>query len=149
MPRIEPEPIDLDEVVESVLALYQGVSGIDWQVELDPSVGSVSMDPHQMRRALINLIDNAVAAMNKQGTIRVSTRAVGVNGSVRLEIADSGPGIDPDDRDKMFAPYFSTKKRGTGLGLAIVHKVVTDHRGTIRVEDNEPRGARFVIELPG
>ena len=68
--------------------------------------------------------------------------------SVTISIGDTGPGIPPDDRDKMFAPYFSTKKRGTGIGLAIVHKVITDHRGTIRVEDNAPRGARFVIEIP-
>ena len=68
--------------------------------------------------------------------------------TLRIEVSDSGPGIPPGDRDKMFSPYFSTKKRGTGLGLAIVHKVVTDHHGTIRVEPNEPQGARFVIEIP-
>jgi two-component system nitrogen regulation sensor histidine kinase NtrY len=101
-----------------------------------------------MRRALINLIDNAVAAIEERGAIRIDTRPGTRDGSLHIEITDDGPGIPPGDRDKMFEPYFSTKKRGTGLGLAIVHKVVTDHRGTIRVEDNSPRGAKFVIEIP-
>jgi two-component system nitrogen regulation sensor histidine kinase NtrY len=105
------------------------------------------LDPEQMRRVLINLIDNAVAAMAGEGTIRIVARAAG-DGRLRIEIADSGPGIPRDDRDKMFSPYFSTKKKGTGLGLAIVHKVISDHQGTIQVEENEPHGARFVIEIP-
>ena len=71
-----------------------------------------------------------------------------MSGAVRLEVADDGPGIRPEDRDRLFLPYFSTKRKGTGLGLAIVHRIVSDHRGRIRVEDNQPRGARFVIELP-
>ena len=148
MPQIDPKPVELAGVIDSVLSLYKGLPGIEWQVELDRSMGPVSVDAQQMRRVLINLIDNAVAAMNEQGMIRIRTRTLGGDGSVRIEVVDSGPGIPPEDRDKMFAPYFSTKKRGTGIGLAIVHKVITDHRGTIRVEDNTPRGARFVIELP-
>jgi two-component system nitrogen regulation sensor histidine kinase NtrY len=148
MPEVTTEAVEFAQVVEGVLALYKGVSGVEWDVDLDPRVGSVRVDARQMRRALINLIDNAVGAVNGKGTIRVATRPAGVPGSLRLEVADSGPGIPAEDRDKMFTPYFSTKKRGTGLGLAIVHKVVTDHRGTIRVEDNRPRGARFVIEIP-
>ncbi len=148
MPQIDPKPVQLVGVIESVLALYKGLSGIEWQVELDREMGPVSVDAQQMRRVLINLIDNAVAAMNEQGTICIRARALGGEESVRIEVVDSGPGIPPGDRDKMFAPYFSTKKRGTGIGLAIVHKVITDHRGTIRVEDNLPHGARFVIEIP-
>jgi two-component system nitrogen regulation sensor histidine kinase NtrY len=148
MPQIDPKPVELVGVIESVLSLYKGLSGIEWQVELDREMGLVTVDAQQMRRVLINLIDNAVAAMNERGSIRISARTLGGDGSVRIEIVDSGPGIPPADRDKMFAPYFSTKKRGTGIGLAIVHKVITDHRGTIRVEDNAPRGARFVIEIP-
>jgi two-component system nitrogen regulation sensor histidine kinase NtrY len=107
----------------------------------------VSLDPQQIRRALINLIDNAVAAQEGRGTIGVEAR-LSQDHTLRIEVADDGPGIPRDDRDRLFVPYFSTKRRGTGLGLAIVHKVVTEHRGTIRVEDNEPRGARFVIEIP-
>jgi len=149
MPEVSPKPVEFSEVVDSALALYRGVPGVKWELDNDPEVGIVKVDSEQMRRALINLIDNAVSAMNGEGTIRISTRPHGGPGTLHLEIADSGPGIPPGDRDKMFAPYFSTKGRGTGLGLAIVHKVVTDHRGTIRIEDNQPRGARFVIEIPG
>jgi two-component system nitrogen regulation sensor histidine kinase NtrY len=149
MPEVSPEPVEFSEVVDSALALYRGLPGVRWELDTDPGVGVVEVDPEQMRRALINLIDNAVSAMNGEGTIRISTRPHGGPGTLHLEVADSGPGIPPGDRDKMFAPYFSTKGRGTGLGLAIVHRVVTDHRGTIRIEDNQPRGARFVIEIPG
>ena len=147
MPEVAPQLVAFNEVVESVLALYKGLTEIRWEVNLDPEIGRSLMDPQQMRRVLINLIDNAVAAMNGQGTIGIGARAAADN-VIRIEVADSGPGIPPSDRDKMFEPYFSTKHRGTGLGLAIVHKVVTDHRGTIRVENNEPHGARFVIEIP-
>jgi two-component system nitrogen regulation sensor histidine kinase NtrY len=148
MPEVKPHPVDFRAVVDSVLALYSGMPGVSWELHTDPGLGAVVVDAEQMRRALINLIDNAVAAMNGQGTIRISVRPHAGPGSLRVEVSDSGPGIPPGDRDKMFAPYFSTKRRGTGLGLAIVHRVVTDHHGTIRVEDNEPRGARFVIEIP-
>jgi two-component system nitrogen regulation sensor histidine kinase NtrY len=147
MPEISPRVVDFKEVVESVLALYEGLPSMNWDVEIDDRIGRVLLDPEQMRRVLINLIDNSMAAMNGDGTIRIRAEASG-GGTLRLELADTGPGIPPADRDRMFIPYFSTKPRGTGLGLAIVHKVVTDHRGTIRVEDADPHGARFVIELP-
>jgi len=147
MPEIELSSVEFATVVESVLSLYRGLPGIEWKVEQDESIGRVRVDAQQMRRVLINLTDNAIAATSGKGTVRITTRALGKD-ALRVEIADSGPGIRPGDRDKMFAPYFSTKKRGTGLGLAIVHKIVTDHLGTIRVEDNQPRGARFVIEIP-
>jgi two-component system nitrogen regulation sensor histidine kinase NtrY len=149
MPRVSPKPVLFREVVESVLALYSGLSQIRWDVDVDPELGSVKVDAQQMRRALINLIDNAVGAVGGSGEIAISAGVDRESGRLHIEISDSGPGIQPEDRDKMFVPYFSTKKRGTGLGLTIVHKVVTDHGGTIRVEDNEPSGARFVIELPG
>jgi two-component system nitrogen regulation sensor histidine kinase NtrY len=147
MPEIEPRPVELCQVVESVLALYQGVGEIDWQLDLDRRIGIVRVDAEQIRRVLVNLIDNAISAVEGRGSIRVSARPAGDRG-VRIEVADSGPGIAREDRDKMFAPYYSTKPRGSGLGLAIVHKVITEHRGTIRIEDNQPHGARFVIDLP-
>jgi len=148
MPEMAAEPVDFGEVVRSVLALYQGQPGIRWEVDAASDAGMVSVDAAQMRRVLINLIDNSIAAMNGRGTIRISAGAPGGPGSLHIEVADTGPGIPPADRDRMFAPYFSTKRRGTGLGLAIVHRVVTDHRGTIRVEENSPQGARFVIDIP-
>jgi two-component system nitrogen regulation sensor histidine kinase NtrY len=148
MPEVNVEPVAFDKVVDSVLALYQGHAGIRWEIDAEPGLGEVRVDPEQMRRALINLIDNAIAAMGGQGTIRIATRAHAGPGSLRLEVADTGPGIPPADRARLFEPSFSTKRRGTGLGLAIVHRVVTEHHGTIRVEDNVPMGARFVIEIP-
>lgn len=148
MPEMALDAVRFEEVVGSVLALYQGLSDIRWEIELGSDVGTVRIDAEQMRRVLINLIDNAIAAMGGRGSIRIATRSPAGPGSLRVEVADTGPGIPREDRGKLFVPYFSTKRRGTGLGLAIVHRVVTDHRGSIRVEDNEPRGARFVIEIP-
>ncbi len=148
MPEVTPELVEFQHVVDSVLALYQGHPGVRWEVQTDPRLGVVRVDPEQMRRALINLIENALAAIEGAGTVRIATSAPAGPGSLRIEVSDSGPGIPVGDRDKLFLPYFSTKRKGTGLGLAIVHRVVTDHRGTIRVEDNPPRGARFVIEIP-
>jgi two-component system nitrogen regulation sensor histidine kinase NtrY len=148
LPEIRPRPTPAREVVDSVLGLYLGQSDIDWEVDIEPGLGTVMVDAEQMRRVLINLIDNGLSAMNGRGRMRVSARRYSGPGSLRIEVADSGPGIPVEDREKMFAPYFSTKPKGSGLGLAIVHRVVTDHRGTIRVEDNQPQGARFVIEIP-
>lgn len=148
MPELAPQPVDFRAVVESVLALYRGHAGIQWEVQSDPDMGLVRVDAEQMRRALINLVDNSLAAMGGSGKVQIATSAPFGPGSLRIEVADSGPGIAPADRDKLFLPFFSTKRKGTGLGLAIVHRVVTDHRGSIRVEDNVPRGARFVIDIP-
>lgn len=148
MPEVAPREADVGELVETVLALYKGLPSVRWEVDVDPAVGEFRLDPDQIRRVMINLIDNAVTAMGRKGTIGIRVRPAGGDGRLRIEVSDSGPGIPPEDRDKMFSPYFSTKKRGTGLGLAIVHKVVTDHFGTIRVEPNDPSGATFVIEIP-
>jgi two-component system nitrogen regulation sensor histidine kinase NtrY len=99
------------------------------------------------------LLDNAVAACRMvpngtPGRIEVTTRYLRSLGIARLEVADTGCGIPPEVKDRLFEPYFSTKKEGTGLGLAIVATIVADHQGFIRVRDNEPRGSRFIIELP-
>jgi len=148
MPEVAPADVDLPELIDSVLSLYAGHADIDWRVEVDPQLGRVRLDAEQMRRVLINLIDNAVAAMNGRGTITLIARSSPAGDALVIEVADSGPGIPAEDRDTMFSPYLSTKARGTGLGLAIVHKVVTDHQGTIAVENNAPHGARFVIRIP-
>jgi len=100
-----------------------------------------------MRRVFINLFDNGIDAMNKQGTIEIRTRYLEGQGRVSIDISDSGPGIADEDKEKLFLPYFSTKKKGTGLGLAIVNQIVSEHKGIIQVEDNEPLGARFIIYL--
>jgi two-component system, NtrC family, nitrogen regulation sensor histidine kinase NtrY len=108
----------------------------------------VSVDPEQMRRVVLNLVDNAVEAMNRSGTICISTEHDKGNNLLRIVVADDGPGISPAERDKLFLPYYSTKQRGSGLGLAIVRRIVAEHGGAIDVADNAPRGTRFVIELP-
>jgi two-component system nitrogen regulation sensor histidine kinase NtrY len=147
MPEVTLQKVDFDTIVQSVLDLYESSSGVRFDVDVDASTAQCNLDTEQMRRVLINLIDNAIAAMEQEGVISILASR-GVSGVLRVEVCDDGPGIKPEDRDKMFSPYFSTKKRGTGLGLAIVHRIVTEHQGTIRVEDNESRGVRFVIEIP-
>jgi two-component system nitrogen regulation sensor histidine kinase NtrY len=115
---------------------------------LAPDVPALRLDADQMKRVVINLVDNAVEAIEQKGTVVVSTELDRAQGKVRLGVADDGPGIRPEDKDKLFVPHFSTKRRGSGLGLAIVSRIVQEHQGVIRVEDNHPRGARFVVELP-
>jgi two-component system nitrogen regulation sensor histidine kinase NtrY len=101
-----------------------------------------------MRRVFINLVDNAVEAMNRKGIIVIQTQHDQAARLARVIVADDGPGIPVGERDKLFLPYYSTKKRGSGLGLAIVRRIVAEHGGSIEVTDNNPRGTRFVIELP-
>lgn len=147
MPRPRPERTDLSRLVGETLNLYRNLkSGVDVEGQVDPSLTEVWIDGEQIRRALINLLDNAVEATEAPGNVTVSAHAV--NGHLEIQVADTGRGIPPAARDKLFLPYFSTKGRGTGLGLAIVHRIITDHQGTIRVEDNRPRGTVFRVELP-
>jgi two-component system nitrogen regulation sensor histidine kinase NtrY len=113
-------------------------------VDADPEI-SLLMDPEQIRRAVGNLLKNAVEATDT-GEIRVSARKSSQR--VLIEVADPGRGVADTDKEKLFLPYFSTKGRGTGLGLAIVHRIVRDHDGQITVHDNQPKGTRFQIELP-
>jgi two-component system nitrogen regulation sensor histidine kinase NtrY len=93
-------------------------------------------------------VDNAVEAVGGAGLVVVQTEWLAEAQRARIVVADDGPGIPPEDRERLFVPYFSTKATGMGLGLPIVHQIVSDHGGTIRVEDNMPHGSRFVIELP-
>jgi len=149
MPGARPEPVDFASVIESVVALYRVHPSIRWSLDVAPDLGVVRVDPEQMRRALINLIDNAITAMGGAGEISIAARSYAGPGSLRVEVSDRGPGIPVPIRETLFTPYVSTKPKGTGLGLAIVQRVVAEHRGTIRVEDAPEGGARFVIEIPG
>jgi two-component system nitrogen regulation sensor histidine kinase NtrY len=115
---------------------------------LAPDLPRVRIDAEQMKRVVINLVDNAIEATEKRGTVTISTEFDRPQGRVKLGVADDGPGILPEDRDRLFVPTFSTKKRGSGLGLAIVNRIVQEHQGQIRVEANAPHGVRFVVELP-
>jgi len=110
----------------------------------------VQADPEAMKRAVANLVDNAAEAMHNSlmKEIVISTALVEERDAVEIVIADTGYGVTPEVKERLFLPYFSTKRRGTGLGLAIVSRIVEDHRGSIRVEENSPVGARFIVELP-
>ncbi len=149
LPGTNLQPASLHEVVEQALSLYDGLfPGISIERRLARDLPRLRLDSDQMKRVLINLVDNAVEATDGKGCIQVTTEYDRSAGRARLVVADDGPGVAPADRDRLFVPHFSTKKRGSGLGLAIVSRIVQEHLGTIRVEDNGPRGARFVVELP-
>ena len=147
MPRPRPAPVDLPKLVSETLHLYRNLKpGVDVEGEVDPALSIVSIDGEQVKRALINLLDNAVEATDAPGRVTVSAHAS--DGHLEIQVADTGRGIPPESKEKLFLPYYSTKGRGTGLGLAIVHRIVTDHQGSIRVEDNAPQGTVFAVELP-
>lgn len=149
-PAAQPQPSDLNDVVEAALAVFSGrLEGITIHKSLGDGLPVVNLDREQFKRVVVNLIDNAAEAMKEVPWRHLSilTQAPTPD-TVELVVADSGTGISPEDREKLFLPYFSTKERGTGLGLAIVAHILTDHGAQIRVEDNTPTGARFTIEVP-
>lgn len=159
MPPPRTVPTDVHQLLRETLALYDGLfRGIRLEPRFAASLPAVRVDPEQFRRVIINLVDNAAEALGATGGQRAAGAATGVitvatehdatNGVVRLVVADTGPGIPPGDRAKLFMPYYSTKRRGSGLGLAIVRRIVVEHGGSIEVGDNPPRGTRFTIELP-
>jgi two-component system nitrogen regulation sensor histidine kinase NtrY len=149
LPAVSLRPTSLHDVIDQALSLYEGLfPGIVIERREAEDLPELRLDPDQMKRVLINLVDNSIAALDERGRIVVATEYDRVAARARLIVADDGPGIAPEDRDQLFVPHFSTKKRGSGLGLAIVSRIVQEHLGTIRAEDNDPRGARFVVELP-
>ena len=145
-----PTPSDLNEVVENALNVFAGrLDGITVHKNLSTDLPQVNIDREQFKRIVVNLVDNAAEAMQDLAVKDLTiTTQMATNESVELIVADTGSGVSPEDREKLFLPYFSTKSRGTGLGLAIVSHIVTDHHAQIRVEDNLPRGTRFVLEIP-
>lgn len=149
-PAAQPQASDLNEVVESALAVFSGrLEGITIHKVMAEGLPVVNLDREQFKRVVVNLIDNAAEAMKEVPWRHLSIRTLAPTpDTVELIVADSGIGISPEDREKLFLPYFSTKERGTGLGLAIVAHILTDHGAQIRVEDNTPTGARFTIEVP-
>jgi PAS domain S-box-containing protein len=149
-PAANPAPCDVNEVVESALAVFAGrLEGIEIHKTLAAALPPVNGDREQLKRAVVNLVDNAAESMQESllKHLWVTTQATGAD-TVELTVADTGCGISPEDKDRLFLPYFSTKRRGTGLGLAIVSHILSEHNGTIRVEDNLPQGARFIVEIP-
>jgi two-component system nitrogen regulation sensor histidine kinase NtrY len=150
MPAPRTVSTDLHVLLDDVLALYGGLFADDVRIRTTygPSLPKVSVDPEQLRRVIINLVDNAIEAMDRHGTIDIETQHDPGNALARIVVADDGPGIPVAERDKLFLPYYSTKRRGSGLGLAIVRRIVAEHGGSIDVADNAPHGTRFTIELP-
>jgi len=149
-PAAQPVPADLNEIVENAMAVFAGrLEGIAVSVDLDRNLPSVFADKEQMKRVIVNLVDNAADAMQSAPVrkLRIETYQPSP-GLVELAVTDTGPGISAAEKEKLFLPYFSTKARGTGLGLAIVSRIVKEHKGRVRPEDNHPSGARFVVELP-
>jgi two-component system nitrogen regulation sensor histidine kinase NtrY len=150
-PTARLAPADLNSIVASALELFRGrLDGIELRKELAASLPAVKADPELLRRVVANLIDNAAEAMEGSAIrqMRVVTRVEGDGDAVEIEISDSGHGISPQDKERLFLPHFSTKERGTGLGLAIASRIIAEHNGTIRVEDNMPMGSRFLIRFP-
>jgi two-component system nitrogen regulation sensor histidine kinase NtrY len=146
MPSLAPRPTDLARLAEGVVTLYAETHpAVSVRAELAGDLPVAEVDGDQLKRVLLNLLDNALEAGARE--VVVSAGLAGP-GRVRLAVADDGPGVAAEARDRVFQPYFSTKATGTGLGLAIVHQIVTDHGGQVRVEPNLPRGSRFVLELP-
>jgi two-component system nitrogen regulation sensor histidine kinase NtrY len=149
MPAAKPAPNDLNAIVRGVFELYaQGNDKIKFGFVPDNLLPIFDVDKEQMKRVVVNLLDNAIAAMDGSGAINARTSYDANLHIVTLEISDTGAGIQPQDRAKLFEPYFSTKPGGTGLGLTIVSTIVADHNGYIRLKDNPGKGAAFVIELP-
>lgn len=147
MPQPQPTEVELAPLIAETLQLYRNVKpGVEVTSAVSAEVGKAWIDAEQIRRAILNLVDNAIEATEAPGSVRVSARRA--EGLVLLEIADTGRGIPAEAKEKLFLPYFSTKGRGTGLGLAIVHRIVTDHGGRISAFDNPPQGTVFRIELP-
>jgi two-component system nitrogen regulation sensor histidine kinase NtrY len=139
---------DLNEIVSDALVLFkEGHHGIQFQF-CGGVIPRLELDREQIKRVLINLLDNAVAAVADRGEIKLTTSYDSEREAVTLEVADDGCGMAPEIRTKIFEPYFSTKDNGTGLGLTIVSQIIEDHRGYIRALPNDPRGTRFTIELP-
>lgn len=148
LPSAQLATNDLNEIVQEGLFLFkEGHNDIHFQ--FDPGdIRPLELDREQIKRAVINLLDNAVAAVEQAGEIRIATSFDAAREVVYLEIADNGHGVPAEARTRIFEPYFSTKKNGTGLGLTIVSQIIEDHRGYIRVRPNEPRGTKFTIEFP-
>ncbi len=149
MPATKPTDNNLNDVVSESLLLYEEThKNIQFINKLDSGIPYSKFDREQLKRVIINLLENAVASINGSGTVTLETTYNQELRIITLTIADTGCGIPADDKPRLFEPYFSTKKTGTGLGLAIVSTIISDHNGYIRVRDNSPQGSIFIIELP-
>ena len=148
-PTADPKPCRLPPIIEETVALYrEGHPNIAFTVSLSDDIPEMSLDYQQIKQAMINLVDNAVSAIRFEGHVDIAVSYDAILKMVRIEVADDGLGISDEAKIRLFEPNFSTKKSGMGLGLTIVNSIITDHNGMISVQNNQPRGAKFVIELP-
>ncbi|HOC19802.1 MAG TPA: ATP-binding protein [Vicinamibacterales bacterium] len=149
MPAPRRIPTALPPLLADTLGLYVGLfRDVTIETRFPADLPPVRVDPEQIRRVVINLVDNAIEAMDRRGRVVLEVQHAAAERIVRLIVADNGPGIPEGEREKLFLPYYSTKRRGSGLGLAIVRRIVAEHGGTIEVTSNAPRGTRFTIDLP-
>jgi two-component system nitrogen regulation sensor histidine kinase NtrY len=148
MPELSREPSDVLSIVKEVIELYRSYKSLSVHVEAGERLVPAHLDRDQFKRVLINLFDNAVEALRGSGVITVTLTAYEAANKLVVELADSGPGIRDEDKEKLFLPYFSTRKNGTGLGLAIADKIISEHGGSLRVRDNLPQGSVFTVEIP-
>jgi two-component system nitrogen regulation sensor histidine kinase NtrY len=149
MPAPSLRPYSLHEIIDNVYNLYKNNSkNINIKKSYDPNVVNANIDSEQFRRIFINLFENSIDALNDNGKIEISTMVDFAKNKIFIRFSDDGIGIPIADRDKLFLPHFTTKKRGTGLGLAIVNRIVVDHSGTITVRNNQPKGTTFEIQIP-
>jgi two-component system nitrogen regulation sensor histidine kinase NtrY len=153
LPLSNPVPNDMNNVIEEPFLLFQDAhKNIDFVFTRQPGLPVVMVDAEQIRRVMVNLLDNAVSAVaseNGRKKIEVATMVSPDGKRVRVEVSDNGAGIEPKDRMKLFEPYFSTKKSGMGLGLTIVSSIVNDHNGMVGIKDNHPRGTTVYFDIPG
>jgi len=148
MPASDPTPNHLNEVIQETLVLFQEAhKNVHFQF-VAHDLPILNIDRDQMKRVMINLIKNSLAAIDKEGEVLIQTDYDPQKQVVRLEVSDDGCGIPDEDKGRLFEPYYSTKKGGTGLGLAIVNTIISDHNGYVRVRDNRPKGTTFLIEFP-
>ena len=145
----EFQQADLNEAIESVLTLTAQEAkkaGVTVEKRLDPAIGKRAADPGLLRQAFLNLVLNAIQAMDSGGVLTIRSRLHG--DAVEITIADTGAGISEENRKKLFSPFFTTKKNGTGLGLAITYRIIENHRGTIDVASEPGKGTTFTVKLP-
>lgn len=148
MPEIVRMPESLSGIIEESINLYKDYKGVAIKAAVPDDMPPVDVDREQFKRVIINLLDNAIHAMRNSGNIEVRVDFEASSNRILIDIADNGPGIKDEDKEKLFLPYFSTKVGGTGLGLTIASRIIAEHRGYIRVSDNRPKGTVFTIEMP-
>lgn len=148
-PDANPKPCMLVPIIEETIGLYKdGYEKVNFDLILKDNIPQMNLDRQQIKQAMINLMDNAISAIKEKGNIQITLTHDPILKRVRIEVADDGTGILDEDKTRLFEPNFSTKKSGMGLGLTIVSTIIDDHNGRINVQDNSPKGAKFVIELP-